>query len=156
MATLSPAQRELLDAARRGVLATIAPDGRPRLVPLAFAFTDSPDGPVVYSALDEKPKSVVDPRDLARVRDIVARPRVSVLVDRWSEDWSQLAWLRLEGMASVLEPTDSPAGEHASAVGMLRARYPQYAGQSLEDRPIIRIAVERVVSWSAAVSGESP
>lgn len=149
MATLSPAQRELLDAARRGVLATIAPDGRPRLVPLAFAFAVAAGGPVIYSALDEKPKSVANPRDLARVRDIVARPRVSMLVDRWSEDWSELAWLRLDGRASVLEPTDSPASEHASAVRLLRARYSQYAGQALQQRPIVRIEVERVIGWSA-------
>lgn len=154
MATLSATQHELLDAARRGVLATIAPDGRPRLVPIAFAFVRPADGGLlIYSALDEKPKSVADPRDLARVRDIMARPRVSVLVDRWSEDWSELAWLRLEGMASVLEPTDSQASEHAGAVRLLRARYSQYANQDLEQRPIIRIVVERMVGWAAAGGG---
>lgn len=132
------------------MLATIRADGRPRLVPLAFAVAlpvgdDEP--PLIYSALDEKPKSVADPRDLGRVRDIVADPRVTLLVDRWSEDWHGLAWLRLDGEATVLEPTDETATEHARAVGLLHERYPQYAAQHLARRPLLRIVVERAVSW---------
>jgi PPOX class probable F420-dependent enzyme len=104
----------------------------------------------VYSALDDKPKSVADPRALARVRDIAERPRVTLLVDRWSEDWTQLAWVRIEGSATLLEPTGTAALEHARAVGLLRARYPQYATHNLETRPMIRVAVERVSGWAAA------
>ena len=132
------------------MLVTVAPNGKPRPVPIAYAFDEMADGLVLYSALDEKQKSVADPRALARVHDIAARPRVAVLVDRWDEDWSRLAWLRLEGTAVVLEPpTDRSDGEHSRAVGLLRARYPQYATQALEVRPIIRVAVERVSGWSA-------
>ena len=148
---LTPTEEELLRETRRGVLATIAPDGRPRLVPIAFSFAISLTGDsknlVLYSALDEKPKSVADPRDLARVRDVLERPEVTVLVDRWDEDWSRLAWLRLQGTADLLEPGDQQAAEHATAVGLLRARYPQYASHRLEDRPIMRIRVTRAVSW---------
>jgi len=131
------------------VLVTIARDGRPRPVPIAYAFEETPDGPVLYSALDEKRKTAANPRALARVRDIVARPRVAVLVDRWDENWSRLAWVRLEGTATVLEPTDSSDPEHARAVGLLRSRYPQYAHQQLEQRPVIRVAIERISGWSA-------
>ena len=129
---------------------TLAADGRPRPVPIAYAFDETPEGLVLYSALDEKRKVVADPRRLARVRDIRSRPRVAVLVDRWDEDWSRLAWLRLEGTAALLEPLPGPsAAEHSHAVGLLRARYPQYATHGLEGRPVIRIAVERVSGWSA-------
>jgi PPOX class probable F420-dependent enzyme len=128
---------------------TLAADGRPRPVPIAYAFEDAPQGLVVYSALDEKRKAVADPRDLARVRDMGMRPRVAVLVDHWAEDWAHLAWVRLEGKAFLLEPTDDPTSEHAHAVRLLRARYPQYATHALETRPVIRIAVERVSGWSA-------
>lgn len=143
-AILRPAERALLDEARRATLGTIAPDGRPRLVPVAYAY--DPDSAVVYFALDEKAKSVADPRRLARVRDIEARPEVSLLVDRWTEDWSRLAWLRLDGEASLLEPADH-AEEHAAALHMLRQRYPQYAAQRLEERPLMRIEVRRAVGW---------
>jgi coenzyme F420-0:L-glutamate ligase / coenzyme F420-1:gamma-L-glutamate ligase len=123
--------------------------GSPRLVPIAFAIEG--DGAVIYSALDEKPKSVADVRALARVRDILARPQVSLLVDRWSEEWNSLGWVRLDGDARLLEPTDpDAAAEHAHAVSLLRARYPQYANQRLETLPVIRIVISNVAEWSAA------
>jgi PPOX class probable F420-dependent enzyme len=128
---------------------TLAADGRPRPVPITFAFVDAPERLILYTALDEKPKSVSDPRLLARVRDIRSRPRVAVLVDHWDEDWTRLAWLRLEGTATVLEPTDTSSREHTQAVGLLRGRYPQYETQKLERRPVIRIAIERASGWSA-------
>ena len=141
---------ELLAEARRAVLATTRADGRPRLVPIAFATDPAPTQLVIYSALDEKPKSVADVRRLARVRDILARPAVSVLVDRWSEDWSELEWHRYDGHARLLEPsTAADSAEHARAVALLRARYPQYAAQHLEDLPVIRIAVDTTAGWRA-------
>jgi len=143
MAPLSERELELLRYARRAVLATLAPDGSPRLVPIAFVYAEG----LIYTALDEKPKSVSDPRDLARVHDIEARPRVSVLVDAWDEDWSQLGWLRVQGNAQLLGSDDESAPEHARAVGLLRAKYAQYATHRLETRPVIRITVERTRSW---------
>jgi PPOX class probable F420-dependent enzyme len=141
---------QLLLEARRAVLATMRPDGTPRLVPLAFAADLDADPIVIYSALDEKPKSVADVWKLARVRDILARPRVGLLVDQWSEDWNELRWLRLDGSARLLDPADAgDAAEHGRAVALLRARYPLYARQRLEGRPIIRIAVDGSASWSA-------
>jgi PPOX class probable F420-dependent enzyme len=102
----------------------------------------------VWSPLDEKPKTVGDPRDLARVRDIAERPGVTLLVDRWSEDWTELAWLRLRGRAELVEP----AGIPTAIVAELRDRYPQYVGHDLEARPMLRIVVERAVRWAADAS----
>jgi PPOX class probable F420-dependent enzyme len=134
-------------AARTATLATIAPDGSPRLVPVCFVLvSDGP--PVVYTPLDEKPKDVHDVRELARVQDILARPTVGLLVHRWSEDWTELGWLRVGGRAHLVEP-DGAQGqrEHAAAVERLRAKYPQYATHRLEGRPLIRIEVDRVRGW---------
>ena len=133
---------------------TTAADGRPRPVPIAYAFDATPERLTLYTALDEKPKSVADPHALARVRDIGTRPLVAILVDRWDEDWSRLAWLRLEGTAVLLEPADESAAEHSLAVGLLRARYAQYATHSLESRPVIRVAVDRVKGWTATDQAE--
>ena len=150
MAQLTQDQRDLLQGSRRAVLGTISPSGRPRLVPVAYAIVGAGSDLIVYSALDEKPKTVTDPRSLARVRDLRARPQVSLLVDKWDEDWNRLAWVRLDGEATLLEPDPSTATEHATAVAALRERYPQYAAQRLEERPIVRIRIERVSGWSAA------
>jgi PPOX class probable F420-dependent enzyme len=131
--------------ARTATLATIAPDGTPRLVPVCFVLvSDGP--PVVYTPLDEKPKDVDDVHELARVQDLLARPTVGLLVHRWSEDWTELGWLRVGGRARLVEPNGAP-GEHAAAVERLRAKYPQYATHRLEDRPLIRIDVERANAW---------
>ncbi|HTS14304.1 MAG TPA: pyridoxamine 5'-phosphate oxidase family protein [Candidatus Sulfotelmatobacter sp.] len=152
MSGLSAAGRDLLQTARRAVLATVAADGRPRLVPICY-WTPAGEPLVVYSALDDKPKAVADPLRLARVRDLVARPQVTLLVDRWDEDWRRLAWLRLDGAARVLGPSRpgaADAAEHAAAVAGLRGRYPQYRDHDLAARPLIRMAVDHVVEWSAA------
>jgi len=148
---LSAAERTFLAEARRVVLATIAPDGRPRLVPICFVL--DPSRPVLYTPLDEKPKAVEDPRRLARVRDIAADTRVSVLVDRWDEDWSKLAWLRLTGSATLLEPDGGQATEHSEVVRALRSRYEAYRAHDLESRPLIRIVIDHATSWGALELG---
>jgi PPOX class probable F420-dependent enzyme len=136
---LSPEQRAFLTTARTAILATVAPDGTPRLVPICFVL----DGDRVVSALDEKPKRTADPRDLARVRDILARPRVSLLVHRWDEDWSRLAWVRLHGVATLTEPGMVSLG----VVEDLRAKYPQYETQAIDRRPMLSVAIDRISSW---------
>jgi PPOX class probable F420-dependent enzyme len=146
---LTASQRELLYSVRRAVLATIRSNGRPRLVPCVFSAAGIGDQVVLYTPLDEKPKSLDDPRQLGRVRDILARPQVSLLVDRWSEDWTELGWLRLDGRASLLEPG---ASEHHAAARLLRDRYAQYGQHGLEGRPIIRVEVESVSGWSASAA----
>jgi PPOX class probable F420-dependent enzyme len=139
--TLSPAERGLLADARRATLGTIDPDGRPRLVPICFVLVED----VLWTPLDEKPKAVADPHALARVRDIGRDARVTLLVDRWSEDWSELGWLRLEGRAVLVEPPLPPG-----ILDALLARYPQYASHDLRARPAIRIQIERVITWVAS------
>jgi PPOX class probable F420-dependent enzyme len=149
---LSSDARRLLTTSRRATLATLDQEGRPRLVPICFVLSEDPatGNPVVHSALDEKPKRSDDPHVLARVRDITARPAVTLLVDHWSEDWDDLRWLRVRGDAVVLEPDDaSAAEERAAAIAGLRMKYRQYAGHDLEGRPLIRIAVGGVVWWAA-------
>jgi PPOX class probable F420-dependent enzyme len=143
-ALLTETELAFLSGARRAVLATLDDGGLPRLVPICFVVSERP-GPIVYSPLDEKPKRIADPRELRRVRDIAARPEVALLVDRWSEDWNQLGWLRATGRAELVEP--GPAADQAAVVAALRAKYPQYASQALESRPLIRITVTGVRSW---------
>jgi len=150
---LGPAEATLVSGARTATLATRRPDGRPRLVPICYVAAADPDPAgrlVLYTPLDEKPKRSTDPRRLGRVADLLVLPDATLLVERWDEDWARLAWVRLDGRATLLEPEPDERVEHAAAVAALRAKYPQYAGQRLEDRPVIRIVVDRVTAWSAA------
>ncbi len=143
-AVLDPRELAFLVAARRAILATVDPEGRPRLVPVCF-IVDAVDGVRVITALDDKLKATDDKRALARARDIAARPEVSLLVERWDEDWSRLGWLRLHGQAILLEPAEVPP----QTVERLRAKYPQYATHDLGSSPAIAIDIERATSWGA-------
>jgi PPOX class probable F420-dependent enzyme len=146
---LDASERAFVAERRTATLATVSRVGRPRLMPICFVLADLDPAeaqPVIWSPLDEKPKQVGDPRRLARVRDIEERPEVSLLFERWSEDWSRLAWLRARGIATLIEPADDAAA-HRWAVGALRAKYGQYRGQHLEARPMLRIALVHTVSW---------
>lgn len=140
---LTDSERAFVVGARTATLATIATDGHPRLVPICFVLIDD----VVWFPLDEKPKTVDDMRELARVRDIERDDRVALLVDRWSEDWSDLAWVRIDGRANLLAA--DPA-----VIAALRSKYPQYASHDLESRPMIAITIERTRTWTAS-SAES-
>jgi PPOX class probable F420-dependent enzyme len=149
---LTPDTWRFLAEARRATLATIDDAGRPRLVPICFVLSEDPGtgAPTLHTPLDEKPKRTTDPLALARARDILARPPVTILVDTWSEDWSALAWLRGNGEAVLLRP-GHPAmtRERESAIAALRAKYPQYADHDLASRPLIRISLTGVATWSA-------
>ncbi len=153
---LSREHRALLFTERRATLVTITPDGRPRPVPCCFAMGVEDGSVVIDTPIDAKPKTSTDPMRLARVRDIRRDPRVALLVDRWDEDWSKLAWLRVEGAARLLLPwAPRDADAHRSALTAVRARYPQYREQQLERLPVIRITPERVTGWAAPTGDES-
>lgn len=144
--------RSFVAGARQATLATAAPDGRPRLVPICFALAPDPDAlgrAILWTPLDEKPKTTANPRALARVRDLLVLPETTLLVDRWDEDWTRLGWVRLYGHGELLEPEPREVAEHAAAIEALRAKYRQYAGHALEGRPVIRVLVDRVVAWGA-------
>ena len=130
---MTPAERFASAPVAR--LATVRPDGAPHLVPIVFAVV----GDVIVSAVDAKPKRS---RDLRRLANIAAEPRVAVLADHYEADWSRLWWVRADGVARVRE--DEPAGLPA-----LIARYPQYRAEPPAG-PFLEITVER---WSAWVSG---
>jgi len=116
-------------------LATVAPGGRPHLVPVVFAVA----GGVVYTAVDAKPKTT---QRLRRLANIESNPQVSLLVDHYADDWTQLWWLRVDGVAAV--HTDGDAVDIGRR--LLRAKYPQYQTVTL-DGPVIAVAVRRWSSW---------
>lgn len=118
-------------------LATVTPDGRPHLVPVVFAV----DGEVIYTAVDAKPKTT---QRLRRLANIDGNPRVSLLVDHYAEDWTQLWWVRVDGVAAIHHDGN------AMRIGrdLLRAKYAQYQSVPLNG-PVIAVTVRRWSSWQA-------
>ena len=141
MSDLDPAARALLASARVAHLATADQYSRPHNVPIVFVVQEDR----LYFPLDRKPKREDDWHMLRRVRNIETNGRVAVIVDHFEEDWSNLAWVLLEGVASILDAGD----ERDAAARTLAAKYAQYAGNALDGRPVVRVNVERAVSWRA-------
>ncbi|ATL69009.1 TIGR03668 family PPOX class F420-dependent oxidoreductase [Nocardia terpenica] len=127
-------------AARVARLATAGADGRPHLVPVTFATDPDARNPVAVIAIDHKPKTTTR---LRRLRNIADNPRVALLADDYSEDWTQLWWVRLDGTAHIL--TDEP--DRAAPIAWLTAKYPQYQDNS-PTGPVIRIVVDTVSGWA--------
>lgn len=121
-----------------GRLATVDPSGAPDLVPICFCVR----GRRLYSVIDEKPKRAA-PMALKRMRNLLADPRLAVVVDHYEENWGRLGWVLLRGSAEVL--SSGPA--HRSALALLREKYPQYRAMALETRPLIRMNIQSVRSW---------
>ncbi len=150
--TLGAAEAAFAAECRVGRLATADAAGRPRAVPVCYAFdAGGADGAArFYIALDEKPKAVAA-RALGRVRDILARPEAALLIDRYDDDWSRLGYLLIHARAELAEPGSAA---HAAGLPPLRARYPQYRAMALEDAPLIALTVTDVSAWGAARAEE--
>ena len=78
--------RELLSKARVAHLGLLDAADRPRVLLVTFAVTEDR----IWSAVDQKPKRLQG-EDLARVRFLRANPRAALTVDRYSDDWGDLA-----------------------------------------------------------------
>ena len=140
MTNLSPAQDRFLRSARTGHLATADAKGRPQVVPVCFVF----DGQAIYSVLDAKPKTT-PLRQLRRVKNILANPQVSLVVDHYEENWDKLQYILVSGDAELLESDE----KLVVAIAMLREKYPQYQAMDLDQSPVIKITPVRYSPWSS-------
>jgi PPOX class probable F420-dependent enzyme len=118
-------------------LATVGADGAPHVVPVVFAVL----GDTVYTAVDAKRKTT---HKLRRLANIELHPQVCLLVDHYHDDWAQLWWVRVDGVASIHHSGE----ERATAYDLLRRKYPQYARIAL-DGPAVAVQVQRWSWWAA-------
>lgn len=127
--------RQRLTRAKVGHLATASADGRPHIVPCCFVTSDT----TVYSAVDAKPKST---HRLQRIRNLEANPLVSLLVDHYEDDWAELWWVRVDGVARVLDRGD----DYTAALDLLERKYAQYR-ETRPPGPVIVFNIEQWRSW---------
>jgi PPOX class probable F420-dependent enzyme len=129
-----------LGEARVARLATADAGGVPHVVPFVFVL----DAGTIYWAVDEKPKRS---RAIKRLRNIAANPNVEVVVDRYTERWDRLWWVRAAGPARVVEGEP----EEQRALALLMAKYRQYRKHPPAG-PIVAIEVARLTWWEGGTA----
>jgi PPOX class probable F420-dependent enzyme len=129
--------RRRMAEARVAHLATADATGHPHVVPITFAL----DGDRLVTAVDHKPKTTTN---LKRLRNITANPSVSVLADRYDDDWGRLWWVRADGHATIVADSND--------LGPLIAKYPQYQAAA-PTGPVILIAIDSWSGWSSRQAG---
>jgi coenzyme F420-0:L-glutamate ligase / coenzyme F420-1:gamma-L-glutamate ligase len=135
-----PAVEEFVERARVARLATIDSEFKPHLVPVVFVF----DGNNFFVPIDEKRKTA-KPQKLKRVRNIQNNPNVALLIDEYSEEWTELAFVMIQGKASIANKTEGNI-QLREAYKKLITKYIQYQKVGVGEMCII-ITPEKVVSW---------
>ena len=134
-----------------GRLAMIAA-GRGRTVGDAGGLR--PGAPVRYGLRSTESARPGGP--LARLANATADPRAALLLDEYSDDWSQpLVGPRIDGTVRVHRIGPEPEGPAAEAIAALRAKYPQYREVPLFSGPptLLELAIVRTRGWRASPDG---
>jgi PPOX class probable F420-dependent enzyme len=135
----------VLDAWPVARLALQGSQGHPRVLPLVFARVAG----TLWSPVDGKPKAGGEP---ARVRQLREHPLVELCFDHYEDDWRLLWWVRVEGVARVVQPPDPETDPDAApALAALRRKYPQYERTPLLGEPPTLLAIRpgAIRSWRA-------
>ena len=105
------------------------------------------DGDMIYTAVDQKPKSGTM---LKRLRNVGENPMVTMLADHYSDDWETLWWVRADGRATIL----ADQRQMAAPLRLLANRYRQYR-QAPPTGPVLAVTVERWSGWTGAPTTET-
>ena len=132
---------EFIERARVARLATIDSEFKPHLVPVVFVF----DGNHFFIPIDEKRKTA-KPVKLKRIRNIQNNPNVALLIDEYSEEWTKLAFVMIQGKASIANKTEGNI-QMREAYKKLMTKYIQYQKVGIGEMCII-ITPEKVALWS--------
>ena len=138
---IPPAVEEFIERARVARLATVDFASKPHLVPVVFVF----DANHFFIPVDEKRK-IAKPEKLKRIKNIKHNPDVALLIDNYSEDWTKLAFVMIQGRASIASKTQGNF-QLREAYKKLTIKYLQYEKVGVGEMCII-IAPEKVASWS--------
>ena len=133
----------LLESAQVGRLGLLDFDGAPRVLPVTFAVAEGR----IWSAIDQKPKTAKEP---ARLRFLRRDPRAALTVDRYSDDWDELAWVQVVGRVEIVAVEEGRAGLEA-----LSEKYEPYR-QEAPAGPLLVLKPERYLWWRAAGERLSP
>jgi PPOX class probable F420-dependent enzyme len=136
---------EFIQRVRVARLATIDSDFKPHLVPVVFVF----DGNHFFIPVDEKRKRA-KPEKLRRIRNIQGNANVALLIDEYNEDWTRLAFVMIQGIASIEKSRPQADIQVQKALKQLTIKYTQYQKVGTGEL-LIRIKPEKVVSWRSSL-----
>lgn len=138
---MDEAERQFALAHRVARLATADAAATPHVIPICYAVVEDR----FYFVIDDKPKRTR--RGLKRLRNLAENAHVALVIDDYSEDWRQLAYLLVQGSGEVVQNRD----EYEDALRALRHRYPQYETMPLTfaSHPMVRITPRRTHFWQA-------
>ena len=137
---IPPAVEEFIERARVARLATVDFASKPHLVPVVFVFYANH----FFIPLDEKRKTA-KPEKLKRIKNIKHNPNVALLIDNYSEDWTKLAFVMIQGKASIASKGEGNI-QVREAYKKLMMKYIQYQKVGVGEMCII-ITPKKVASW---------
>ena len=100
-------------------LATVDQKSHPYVVPVVFVFHENS----FFIPLDEKVKTI-NARKLKRVKNIEKNANVTLLIDKYQNDWKKLFFLMIHGKATVIDEKNSKLMDKIHK--LLISKYPQY------------------------------
>ncbi len=116
---LNQKTKALIKGAKVARLATVDQKSHPYVVPVVFVFHENS----IFIPLDEKVKTV-NARKLKRVKNIEKNPNVTLLIDKYQNNWKKLFFLMIHGKATVIDGKNSKLMDKVHK--LLISKYPQY------------------------------
>ena len=95
---ISDSVEQFINAHLVARLATAGNDKQPHLIPFCYAY----DGRHFYFVVDQKPKRQTG-KPLKRIQNMLENPQVALVIDDYSDDWSQLAYVMVRGTSALVE-----------------------------------------------------
>jgi len=124
---------ELIQWERVCRVATVSEEGMPHLVPVCHVVDD---GKIYFASGNDGRKAL----------NLAENPRVAVTVDLYSEDWTHIKGVMVQGRARLIA--------RGTAFRRIRAllyrKYPQYAREAAldpSDSMVVEVVPTRVFAW---------
>ncbi len=136
---LNQKTKTLIKSSKVARLATVDQKSCPYVVPVVFVFHENS----FFIPLDEKTKNV-NPKKLKRVKNIEKNPNVTLLIDKYQNDWKKLFFLMIHGKATVIDGKNSKLMDKIHK--LLISKYPQYKKIGIGNS-CIKINPTKVTFW---------
>jgi len=123
----------LIGAERVCRVATAGKDGRPHVVPVCPVVA----GQKIYFGSG---------KDAGKVVNLRENPRIALTVDVYSEDWSRIMGVMVQGTAKLI----ARGPEFQRARKRLYEKFPQYSKEAAlapSDSVIVEVTPTKVVTW---------